>query len=62
MDVLTEGVKFMETIPFNEAKFKQIAVGYTAEYVNYMRAAKRAALLGNKGNGTGRNLRNSGSA
>lgn len=36
MDILTEGVKFMETIPFNKAKFKQIADGYTAEYVNYM--------------------------
>lgn len=40
MDVLTEGVKFMETIPFNEAKFKQIADGYMAEYVNYMPRGK----------------------
>lgn len=40
MDILTEGVKFMETIPFNEAKFKQIADGYTAEYVNYMPRGK----------------------
>lgn len=40
LDILTEGVKFMETIPFNEAKFKQIADGYTAEYVNYMPRGK----------------------
>ena len=36
----------MIKVPFNVAKFKQIAPDCTAEYVNYMRAAKRYALLG----------------
>ena len=38
----------MAKVPFNEAKFKQFAGNCTAEYVNYIYAArqKRHALLG----------------
>ena len=36
----------MIKLPFNEVKFKQLAPDCTAEYVNYMRAAKPACAAG----------------